>query len=155
MIRSFIVNTSSSSAYESVDILVFNMSVRLILKLTNYNPPKPLDACLVYSLQVCLPFSISNSFSDLYWSSDEHPTVQSHHTVLSQLTSTNYCTDSAIICLQNHNGFNGKYNHAGVRELAILPSILEVLFSNLSQKTCCTYRRLWNVINELCTECSA
>jgi hypothetical protein len=31
--------------------------------------------------------------------------------------------------------FNDKYNHAGVQELAILLRILEVLFSNLSQKT--------------------
>jgi hypothetical protein len=37
-------------ANESVDILVFNMSVRLIFKLTNYNPPKLLAASLVCSL---------------------------------------------------------------------------------------------------------
>jgi hypothetical protein len=40
MVRSFIIDTSSSSAYESVAILVFNMSVRLIFKFTNYNPSK-------------------------------------------------------------------------------------------------------------------
>ena len=46
-------------------------------------------------------------------------------------------------------------NHVGVQELAILLRILEFLFSDLSQKTCCAYRRLWVFLSEDYTECSA